>query len=268
MKHNLKTTMIPFDLIYESVKDFSILCLVKVKAFDYKEHLYLVKPVLYYISACSLAASATLYMSEKNKDADKPIQDTSQSTSQLSNSIPSNREVPETNLNISKGISKGISNISSRIPNNLKSLTGFQLKEYWCLKVLGWNEIRNGNEYAMKAVYSVVENRKNSGKYPSTYCEVMKQNKQFSFWNQGKYNLQSIEPDPTNKKDLVALKRIERISLKVVTGKFNPVLPSNVLWYSTPEVRSNKGSMHWTQQYRVATKAGGHLFYTNPLQGV
>ena len=245
--------MIPFDLIYENIKDFSILCLVKTKSFDYKEHLYIVKPVLYYISACSLAASAALYITEKGGNQ-KVVQ---VQTQNISSEIPNNSKITKTNLNISKGI-----------PNNLRSLSGFQLKEYWCLKVLGWNEIRNGSEYAMKAVYSVVENRKNSGKYPSTYCEVMKQSKQFSFWNQGKHAIQSIEPYPENDKDKVALKRIEKISFKVVTGSFNPVLPSNVLWYSTPEVRGNKGSTHWTQQYRVATKAGGHLFYTKPLQSI
>lgn len=252
--------MIPFDSIYESVKDFSILCLVKAKSFDYKEHVYLVKPVLYYISACSLAASAALYITEKGVNQ-KVVQ---VQTQNISSEIPNNSKITKTNLTISEGIT----NISKGIPNNLRSLSGFQLKEYWCLKVLGWNEIRNGNEYAMKAVYSVVENRKNSGKYPSTYCEVMKQSKQFSFWNQGKHDITSIEPYPENEKDKVALKRIEKISFKVVTGKFNPVLPSNVLWYSTPEVKDRKGSMHWTQQYRVATKAGGHLFYTKPLQSI
>lgn len=273
MKHNLKTTMIPFDLIYESVKDFGILCLVKAKSFDYKEHIHLVKPTLYYISVSALAASATLYITEKNTATKNPTSVVQNISSNLPSSIPNNSEIKQVsygnlNSNISEefpNISKGI---SSKIPNNLKSLSDFQLKEYWCLKVLGWNEIRNGSEYAMKAVYSVVENRKNSGKYPSTYCEVMKQDKQFSFWNQGKYNIKDIEPYPENEKDKVALKRIEKISFRVVTGKFNPVLPSNVLWYSTPEVKGRKGSMHWTQQYRVATKAGGHLFYTKPLQSV
>ena len=151
---------------------------------------------------------------------------------------------------------------------NKASLPKNLYNEYWCLKVLGWNEIRNGNEYAMNAVYSVVENRKHSKIYPDTYCEIMKQSKQFSFWNQGKYNLKDIEPNPENEKDEIALKRIEKISYKLVTGKFNPVLPSNVLWYSTPAIKERKGSMHWTQQYRVATKAGGHLFYTKPLQSV
>lgn len=268
MKHNLKTTMIPFDSMYESIKDFSILCLVKAKSFNYKEHTHLIKPTLYYISACALAASATLYITEKNTATENPTV----AVQNISSSIPNNSEIKQVSYgNNSKGfpnISEEFPNIPSKIPNNLRSLSGSQQKEYWCLKVLGWNEIRNGSEYAMKAVYSVVENRKNSGKYPRTYCEVMKQDKQFSFWNQGKYNLQDIEPNPENEKDKVALKRIEKISFKVVTGKFNPVLPSNVLWYSTPAVREKKGSMHWTQQYRVATKAGGHLFYTKPLQSI
>jgi hypothetical protein len=220
-----------------------------------------------------------LYITERNAATERntATKNPTSVVQNISTGIPNNYEIKQAsygNLN-SKGfpnISGDFPNISkgipSKIPNNLKSLSGFQLKEYWCLKVLGWNEIRNGSEYAMKAVYSVVENRKNSGKYPSTYCEVMKQDKQFSFWNQGKYSIKDIEPYPENEKEKVALSRIEKISFKVVTGKFNPVLPSNVLWYSTPEVKGRKGSMHWTQQYRVATKAGGHLFYTKPLQNV
>jgi spore germination cell wall hydrolase CwlJ-like protein len=264
--------MIPFDSMYESVKDFSILCLVRVKSFNYREHTHLIKPTLYYISVSALAASAALYITERNTATKNPTG----VVQNISTNITNNSEIKQISYgNNSKGfpniseefpnISKGI---SSKIPNNLRSLSGFQLKEYWCLKVLGWNEIRNGSEYAMKAVYSVVENRKNSGKYPSTYCEVMKQDKQFSFWNQGKYNIKGIEPSPENEKDKVALSRIEKISYKLVTGKFNPVLPSSVLWYSTPAVKERKGSMHWTQQYRVATKAGGHLFYTKPLRSV
>lgn len=209
----------------------------KIKSFDYKAYQHLVKPSLIYFGCSCLIASATIEvvsLAEKQN---------------ISASIPTKSEV----------LDKPIIKVSKEI----KIEKGSELyKEFWCLKILGWNEIRNGSEYAMKAVYSVVENRKNSGLYPRSYCGVMKQSSQFSFWNKGKYNVYGVEPKPSNPKEVEALKKIEEISLKVVTGKFDPVLPANILWYSTPLAKKNAGNQHWTNKLRVATQAGPHLFYS------
>lgn len=226
--------MIPFEAIYKVVKGKSKIAVGKIKSFDYRSKKYLVKPTLAFLSVTALATSAAMYISG--------------------------------NQNISEEVPKKAENIIQPVQAKVqgkKIEVGSQLyKEFWCLKVLGWNEIRNGDEYAMKAVYSVVENRKNSGKYPNTYCKVMKQSSQFSFWNQGRHNVFSVEPKPQNELEVAALKKIEEISMKVVTGTFNPVLPKNVLWYSTPAAKASKGSGHWTQQYKVVTQAGPHLFYS------
>ena len=228
------------DSIGNSLKISLSLYAEEMKSFDYKAHLHLVKPTLYFLSTAALATSAVMYIVDKQKEpeVEKVVYDLKPSVVGVSGS-----SLPSSN------------------GTKLDNLSGFQRKEYWCLKVLGWNEIRNGSEYAIKAVYTVVENRKNSGAYPSTYCEIMKQHKQFSFWNQGKYNIKEIEPNPENDKDREALRIIEKVSLKLVTGNFNPVLPSNVLWYAAPYVKVKKGANHWTNKYKVVTEAGGHLFY-------
>ena len=228
----------------------------KAKQVDYRAYRHLVKPSLTYLSVIALASSATMYLTESRSQVQN-----------ISNEIPAKVEIPTKEVEPIEKVENQLSVVKTHkdLP---KGLPSHLHSEFWCLKVLGWNEIRNGSEHAMKAVYSVVENRKNSGAYPSDYCSIMKQHKQFSFWNQGKYNLAAIEPRPRNAKDIAALKKIEHLSLKVVTGKFNPVLPRNVLWYSTPAARNAKGSMHWTQQYRIATQAGPHLFYTKPLQSI
>lgn len=214
----------------------------------------IIKSVLTYLSVVALSVSATLYVTENQVN-----QTTNQDIESKVEKVTKNpMGVSETNQNIQ---------LVSSLKNSNLSASTFE-KELWCLKVLGWNEIRNGSEKAMKAVYSVVKNRKESGSYPDSYCKIMKQPFQFSFWNKGKYNLNSIEPKPMNEKDIAALDKIESLSMKVATGKFNSTLPSNVLWYSTPMARSNKGSYHWTKQYKVATQVGPHLFYSKPFQNI
>ena len=204
----------------------------------------MIKSVLTYIGVVALSISATLYVTENQ----------------------ANQVIESKSTEVTKNPTSNIQLISTQNKVNL-STSNFN-KELWCLKVLGWNEIRNGSEKAMKAVYSVVKNRKESGSYPDSYCKIMKQPFQFSFWNKGKYNLNSIEPKPMNEKDIAALDKIESLSMKLATGKFNSTLPSNVLWYSTPAARSNKGSYHWTKQYKVTTQVGPHLFYSKPFQNI
>lgn len=229
--------MIPFEAIYQAVKGQSKIAVGKIKSFDYRSKKYLVKPTLAFLGVTALATSAAMYISGNQN---------------ISEEVPKKTEITKVVIqDVKPALQEKKIEVSSQL-----------YKEFWCLKLIGWNEIRNGDEYAMKAVYSVVENRKNSGKYPNTYCKVMKQSSQFSFWNQGKHNVFSVEPKPQNEMEVAALKKIEEISMKVVTGTFNPVLPKNVLWYSTPAAKASKGSGHWTQQYKVVTQAGPHLFYT------
>jgi len=128
-------------------------------------------------------------------------------------------------------------------------------REYQCLVSLLWHESRSESELGIKYVLSVVENRKNSSRYPNTYCEVMLQPKQFSFVHerleQG-LTLKAV-PEVAEKKKFDF---ITELAYDVVQGNFESLLPDNVLHYTTTKV-----SNRWTRKKKVYTVEGKHRFY-------
>lgn len=237
--------MFTFKQVQVLAKDKVITFVSKVKSIDYLSYKHLVKPTLVYLSVASILTSCAMYVTEKNEAVN------TQNISAKFQEVPKNpiTDKPITQKDQISKLQKGTD----------------LYNQFWCLRALGWNEIRNGDKYAIEAVYSVVENRKNSGIYPKEYCKIMKQESQFSFWNSGKYNILKVEPKPKTKEEIEALNIIEMVSLKMITGNFNPVLPKNILWYSTPLAKKQAGKNHWTNKFVVATQAGPHLFYREPV---
>lgn len=237
--------MFTFKQVQVLAKDKVKVVVSKVKSTDYLSYKHLIKPSLVYLSIASILTSCAMYVTEKNEAIG-------------TQSIPVKFSESPKNPTTAKPITQ-----KEQISKLQKGTDLYN--QFWCLRALGWNEIRNGDKYAIEAVYSVVENRKNSGVYPSDYCKIMKQQSQFSFWNAGKYNVLKVEPKPQTKEEIKALNHIEKVSLKMVTGNFNPVLPKNILWYSTPAAKKQAGKNHWTNKFVVATQAGPHLFYREPV---
>lgn len=213
----------------------------------------LIKPTLTYLGVCMLTASFTLYLVDNPPETSKEV----------GIELASKDFLKIDNLGLNQvSHYKAKTDVDTSLLNT-KAKAKVNLKEFYCLKLIGWHEIRGGTERAIKNVYSVVENRKNSGLYPVSYCSIMKQSYQFSFWNKGKYNVKALEPKPTNPLEQVALNNIEKVSYKILQGTFNPTLSPDVLWYSTSAAKRNKG-LHWTNQYNVAVNDNYHLFYVKP----
>lgn len=127
----------------------------------------------------------------------------------------------------------------------------FDKQEYDCLKSILWHEARNQPSRGIKAVLSVVMNRKQHPDYPGTYCKIEKQPKQFSYLNRGKKP--KIDPKPTEEK---VLAQIEFLAYTAVDGSFKPIFPENVLHYARKEVKNS-----WTEQKKAYTIIQDHVFY-------
>ena len=127
-------------------------------------------------------------------------------------------------------------------------------QEKQCLTAALWHEARGEGLQGIKAVASVIENRRQSQQYPSTYCKIIKQYKQFSFVLEGKpiHKLeQQVKP---SEKEVFAL--VSRVAEQVLEGRFKPTLPAKVLHYTTHAVRNQ-----WTAKMQVVAKIGNHRFY-------
>lgn len=124
-----------------------------------------------------------------------------------------------------------------------------------CLKNALYYEARSEGKVGILAVASVIENRKNSKGYPGQYCSVINQHKQFSYTLEGKPDVERIEAN-LRAADRVAYMQVSEVADKMLEGRFEPVLPSNVLWYAKTSVRN-----YWTKTKAVATRIGQHVFY-------
>lgn len=124
-----------------------------------------------------------------------------------------------------------------------------------CLKNALYYEARSEGKLGILAVASVIENRKNSARYPNEYCSVIKQHKQFSYTLEGKPDVEAIEGH-LKASDRAAYAQVSDVANKMLDGRFEPLLPSNVLWYAKDSVRN-----YWTKTKTVATRVGQHVFY-------
>lgn len=124
-----------------------------------------------------------------------------------------------------------------------------------CLKNALWYEAGNQSLYGIEAVATVIHNRKMHPDYPSTYCGVIHQRKQFSYTLLGKPDVEIIKANfrPMEAK---AYANVEEVAEKVISQEFKPVLDSSVRFYAATYVKN-----YWTKTKKVAARIGGHVFY-------
>jgi spore germination cell wall hydrolase CwlJ-like protein len=131
--------------------------------------------------------------------------------------------------------------------------TQFIEQEKYCLKEALWFEARGESEQGIRAVANVIINRKISSRYPSTYCGVIWQYKQFSYTIPGyKGKPLWITPKTT---EYTALQQIDEIVQEVFDGRFRSVLPQSVLWYHTTSVNPK-----WSRKKKTVRIVGRHVF--------
>lgn len=105
-----------------------------------------------------------------------------------------------------------------------------------CLMEVIWFEGRGLSYLEKEAILDIVINRSRSNKYPDDLCEVVQQNKQFSYRNHLKDKSQIILPafqSISGKPDRDAYLEIEEIVNNRLSSSLisNKVLPKGAMWY-------------------------------------
>ena len=129
-----------------------------------------------------------------------------------------------------------------------------QNKDLSCLNEVLYFEALNQSKEGMKAVLTVVLNRKQAKGFPSSICGVVQQANQFSYRNAVKPGV-VIKPQPKNSADRLALLKIQSLSRSVVQGTFKPNLPKDVLWYTKHSVKKS-----WMEGMTIVARIDSHKF--------
>ncbi len=128
-------------------------------------------------------------------------------------------------------------------------------KEFLCIKNALWHEARSEPEEGIRAVMSVIYNRKNHKNYPNTFCKVILQDKQFSAFNSNK-SLATKRLKPVRELDKEAYRKVSSVAQEAVQGAFKPVLEEDVLHYAHVKIKNG-----WTKRMKVVKVEGSHIFY-------
>jgi len=142
------------------------------------------------------------------------------------------------------------------------------IKETQCISEALFDEYRGEPLEGQLAVLSVIQNRKNSRKYPDTFCGVIKQNRQFSYRN-GKGQGAIKTPYKTSEHRIKAT--IAHWSFKAAVGTFKGTVEDSVMFY---HAASMKVKPKWAIQNKFCAECklnqknpklyatiGSHLFY-------
>lgn len=116
-----------------------------------------------------------------------------------------------------------------------------------CLATAVYFESMGESLQGQLAVAQVVINRANSGRYPSSWCAVVKQKAQFSFVRAGAFPRIDLGCDAWRKARAIAV---------IAANKLATAVPSDVLWYHADYV-----SPGWGRRLSKVEKIGAHIFY-------
>lgn len=128
-------------------------------------------------------------------------------------------------------------------------------KELTCLTNTLYAEARSEPEEGIRAVMSVIYNRKNHKNYPNTFCKVILQDKQFSAFNSDK-SLATKPLKPIRELDKEAYRKVSSVAQEAVQGVFKPVLDEDVLHYAHTKVKNK-----WTRRFERVKVIHQHVFY-------
>jgi spore germination cell wall hydrolase CwlJ-like protein len=133
----------------------------------------------------------------------------------------------------------------------------YKTSERNCLVTALYHEARGEGTKGLEAVASVIYNRKHHEYYPSSYCGIVNQYKQFSYTLLNKPFGEALEASiPAYEGKVYA--EILAISERMVNNRFKPSLAPNVLWYAEKRVVNR-----WTKKKQVVAEIGRHKFYSD-----
>jgi spore germination cell wall hydrolase CwlJ-like protein len=116
-----------------------------------------------------------------------------------------------------------------------------------CLATAVYFEARGESLEGQLAVAHVVMNRAASGKYPTSWCAVVKQPAQFSFVQRGQFPYADTNCDAWRKAEAIA---------QLAAANIVPSVGPDVLWYHADYVAPS-----WGSRLNMVEKIGAHIFY-------
>jgi spore germination cell wall hydrolase CwlJ-like protein len=116
-----------------------------------------------------------------------------------------------------------------------------------CIAVAVYHEARGESLEGQLAVARVIMNRAASGKYPTSWCGVVKQPWQFSFVRNG--YMPSVDQDSRAWRNALGITRL------AINNAVQSV-PTDCLWY-----HANYVSPSWGRRLTRVSQIGAHIFY-------
>ena len=116
-----------------------------------------------------------------------------------------------------------------------------------CIAVAVYHEARGESLEGQMAVAKVIMNRAASGKYPASWCAVVKQPWQFSFVHHGQF--------PSVDQSSDAWRKAVGVTRLTVANAVQSV-PTDCLWYHADYVAPS-----WGRNLTRVEKIGAHIFY-------
>ena len=116
-----------------------------------------------------------------------------------------------------------------------------------CIAVAVYHEARGESVEGQLAVAQVIMNRAASGKYPASWCGVVKQPWQFSFVRHGQF--------PSVDESSDAWRKALGVTRLAVANAVASV-PKECLWY-----HANYVAPQWSNNLQRVEKIGAHIFY-------
>jgi len=118
-----------------------------------------------------------------------------------------------------------------------------------CIAVAVYHEARGESLEGQLAVAKVIMNRAASGKYPTSWCGVVKQPWQFSFVNPRSGYMPSVDQASASWRKALGVTRL------AVANAVQSV-PADCLWYHADYVAPS-----WGRRLTRVEKIGAHIFY-------
>ena len=118
-----------------------------------------------------------------------------------------------------------------------------------CIAVAVYHEARGESLEGQLAVAKVIMNRATSGKYPTSWCGVVKQPWQFSFVNPRTATMPSVDEASASWRKALGVTRL------AVANAVSSV-PADCLWYHADYVAPS-----WGRRLTRVEKIGAHIFY-------
>lgn len=120
-------------------------------------------------------------------------------------------------------------------------------QELSCVATAVYFEARGEPFDGQLAVAEVVMNRARSGRYPASYCGVVKQPWQFSFVRAGQFPRVDTSSESWSYAQAIA---------RIASRRLAAALPQDVLWYHADYVAPT-----WGRRLSRVEKIGAHIFY-------